>query len=398
LNNCLEKLQQYIFPLGIPLPWRQLIRDRKRFATACAGITAAVVLMMYQLGLYRGFTEKVVFPHSTLAADLVLISRNYDYYYAQQAFPIDRLYQALASSDVQAAMPMYVAQAYWSVPETGITRYVTLYGIELEKNPFTLPEVRQQLQLLRQSDTILYDALSHRDFGQISQQLAQQPQVDVQIEGKRLRVKGLFNMGQTFIGLANAIISDNGFFTLFPNRPRTAINFGLLQLHGGRDPRAVSARLQQLLPGDVRVVTMQEFINMERAYWLKKSPIGIILIAGLLLAVSVGAAIVYQILYTDVNDHIKEYATLKALGVDDAFFSQLIIKQALILLFFSFPGAMLLTSALYGLTRLHAQYPLHVTWQRAVLVFTLAFLMCLLAGAMATRKLKRAEPAEIFYG
>ena len=64
MRAFLEGLRNRIFPLGIPLSWLQLIGERKRFFAAIAGVTFAVTLMMYQMGIYVAIFEKVVYKSS----------------------------------------------------------------------------------------------------------------------------------------------------------------------------------------------------------------------------------------------------------------------------------------------------------------------------------------------
>ena len=45
----------FLGPLGIPLAWRQLVLDKKRFIIALLGVGFAVVLMIAQIGIYSAF-------------------------------------------------------------------------------------------------------------------------------------------------------------------------------------------------------------------------------------------------------------------------------------------------------------------------------------------------------
>jgi putative ABC transport system permease protein len=45
----------------------------------------------------------------------------------------------------------------------------------------------------------------------------------------------------------------------------------------------------------------------------------------------VGTVIVYQILYTDIRDHMKEYATLKAMGYSGRYLFNMVLQEAVIL-------------------------------------------------------------------
>ena len=76
---------------------------------------------------------------------------------------------------------------------------------------------------------------------------------------------------------------------------------------------------------------MEQFIAFERGYWQKSTSIGFIFSLGTIMGFIVGVVIVYQILYTDVSDHIAEYATLKALGFGPGFVAFLILGESVAL-------------------------------------------------------------------
>ena len=57
-KSFLERL----FPLGIPIAWEQLSGDKKRFFVALLGITFAVAMMLFQMGLRNALYKQVVGP------------------------------------------------------------------------------------------------------------------------------------------------------------------------------------------------------------------------------------------------------------------------------------------------------------------------------------------------
>lgn len=57
------------------------------------------------------------------------------------------------------------------------------------------------------------------------------------------------------------------------------------------------------------------------------------------MGILVVLVIVYQVLSTDVADHLREYATFKAMAYSQPFFLGIIIEEAIILAVFGFfPG------------------------------------------------------------
>ena len=75
-------------------------------------------------------------------------------------------------------------------------------------------------------------------------------------------------------------------------------------------------------------------------YQQTRRPTGIIFGFGVLIGVLVGLVIVYQVLSTDVADHLREYATFKAMGYGPGFFLGVVFEEALILGIMGFmPGS-----------------------------------------------------------
>jgi putative ABC transport system permease protein len=110
----------------------------------------------------------------------------------------------------------------------------------------------------------------------------------------------------------------------------------------------------------------------------------------------VGIVVVYQILYTSITQCLPEYATLKAMGYKDGFFFGLIVRQAFLLALLAYVPGILVAHLLYLITRHSTLLPIFMTAQRALFVFGLTVFMCCFSGFIATRKLRDADPAEIF--
>ena len=110
----------------------------------------------------------------------------------------------------------------------------------------------------------------------------------------------------------------------------------------------------------------------------------------------VGAIIVYQILFADVSDHLAEYATLKAMGYPNRYLFGVVFQEAIILSVLGYLPGMLISLGLYRLTADATKLPMQMTLSLGLSVVGLAILMCCVSGAIALRKIRSADPAEIF--
>jgi len=192
------------------------------------------------------------------------------------------------------------------------------------------------------------------------------------------------------------LASDQSFLRLFPRRDPGSISLGLLRLAPGSDANLVAERLRRHLPEDVKVLTAAGYVAFEEGYWRTASPIGVIFGLGTAMAFVVGMVIVYQVLSTDVNAHLAEYATFKAMGFRNRYLLLVIFEQALVLASLGFLPGLILPLGIYVMASRATALPIFMTSSRALFVFMLTVVMCLASGAIATRRLQAADPAELF--
>ena len=110
----------------------------------------------------------------------------------------------------------------------------------------------------------------------------------------------------------------------------------------------------------------------------------------------VGGIIVYQILFSDVQDHLKEYATLKAMGYTHGYLVGVVLQEATLLAIFGFLPGVAVAVAVYSQAGAATHLPMEMTLPRAAMVLGLTVLMCGVSGVIALRKLRAADPAEVF--
>ncbi|NKB18868.1 MAG: ABC transporter, partial [Pseudanabaena sp. CRU_2_10] len=128
-----------------------------------------------------------------------------------------------------------------------------------------------------------------------------------------------FKLSPTFGINAYLVTSDVNFLRMANFRQPGLIDVGVIKLQPGADVSKVLAEIRSRLPNDVKVMTKAEHAKAEVAFWNASTPVGYTFDLGVVIAFIVGAIIVYQILYSDVTDHLPEYATLKAMGFRDRY-------------------------------------------------------------------------------
>lgn len=216
------------------------------------------------------------------------------------------------------------------------------------------------------------------------------------MQNRRIRVGEIFELGSSFIAEGNIITSDLNFLRLFKERSRGLVDVGVIKLKPGANTEAAIETLRNYLPKDIRVLSKQEFIDFEKDYWASSTPIGYIFTLGTIIGFTVGTVIVYQILYSEVSDHLSEYATLKAMGYSQTYLLLVIFQESLILATLGYMPGFISAVCLYSVAKSATFLPIAMTMSRAVLLLFLTILMCFISGAIAIRRLRAADPADIF--
>ena len=356
----------------------------------------ACVLVFMQLGFRSALFDSATALLQSMRADVFLMHPLTTASFKPETFPRARASQALALPEVRAAVPVYLAQASWRNPETGIRRAVQLIGFDTEAGVMDFPGLAPLVDALKRPDTVAFDRRSRPEFGDMAKLLAERGPFEVQIGNRMMHVAGLVDIGPSFGADGNVVLSEVNFRRLVKERLVSAVDLVAIKLRPGTDIEAAKRRLAELLPRDVIVLSQAELVAWERRYWEEATPIGFIFAFGSLMGLVVGMVIVYQILFSDIASHLREYATLKAMGYSNWYLGRAVLSAALILAVLGFLPGLALSAVLYDVVGEGTFLPLDMDAERAAGVFGMIFAMCGSAGLLAMRKLRDANPADMF--
>ncbi|MBU8542614.1 MULTISPECIES: ABC transporter permease DevC [Roseomonadaceae] len=382
--------------LAVRLAWRQLWSEKARLASAIAGVMFACVLVFMQLGFRAALFDSATALIAAMRGDLFLMHPLTTASFRSEPLPRVRAWQVLALPEVERTVPIYLAQATWRNPETGTRRAIQLVGVDTDAGVVDFPGLEPLLDRLKRADTMAFDQRSRPEFGPVAQMLAERGPFEVQVGNRDMEVVGLIEIGPSFGADGNIVLSDVNFRRVVKERQLSSIDLVAIRLRPGADVLAAQARLRALLPPDVMVLTQAELTAHERSYWEDTTPIGFIFSFGSLMGLVVGMVIVYQILFSDIAGHLKEYATLKAMGYSNFYLAQVVLGAALILAVAGFIPGFVVSALLYDVIGSATFLPLSMDVPRATTVFLMIFTMCGVAGLLAMRKLRDANPADMF--
>ncbi|MEX2188752.1 MAG: ABC transporter permease DevC [Pirellulales bacterium] len=380
------------------LAWHNLAHNKSRTATVAAGITFAVVLIFMQLGFFGSIETTATAIYQSLDFDIAIRSRKYLHLCDGDSFSRTRLDQAAAVPGVERVQPFHAALTVWRHPQSGSSRGILAMGIDPNAPAFRAPEIRRQSALLAHPQKALIDRATRAEFGPRDGKQFGDGDIGMTTEvGMReIRLAGHFAIGTGLAADGAVLLGEGGFRRVFPDRPAGDVTLGLVKLAAGADPDEVVAHLNNTLPQDVEALTRQDVLAFERHRWVTATSIGVIFQVGVVVAMLVGLAIVYQVLSSDISAHIAEYATLKAMGYTNGYLAGVVMRQAAAMAVLGFVPGWALSEVLYRLTSQVTNLPIEMNLGRTAVVFALAVSMCIGAGVLALRHAYRADPAELF--
>jgi len=381
-----------------PLAWLNLVHSKLRTAAAVAGVTFAVVLIFMQLGFLGSVEQTASLIYDTLDFDLLIRSSRYLNMADTQTLPQSRLHQAASVPGVKTVNALHLGLNQWRNPHNGTKRRILALGIAPGENVFSVEEIRRKSALLAAPEFVLIDRQSRHEFGPCRGKKFSDADVGTETEvgNRRVRIVGHFSLGAGFAADGAMLLSDRGFRRIQPLPSETDVSLGLVKLQPGVGTRAAAAALRDALPGDVEILTRPEAIAFERDIWVNDMSIGIIFQLGVIVALVVGTAIVYQVLSSDVTNHMAEYATLKAMGYGGGYLGGVVLRQAVALALLGFLPGLALSEVLYRITSRVANIPIEMNLWRIVFVLVLSVAMCMISGLGALRKVGSSDPADLF--
>lgn len=384
-----------------PLAWKNLTHQPRRLVVAASGVAFAVILIFMELGFLSALLESTVQVLRRLKGDIVLVSRAQYALVAGERFDIRRLYAAKEVVGVAAASPVYIESTAALLRARNQRGYpIRVLAVHEDDPPLDIAEFASHRQLLNQDATALADVTSRRKYGFPR---AEQPLAGYrgELNGKELRLVGQFHLGVDFATDGNLLMTAANFARFFPRRagggnPLDVVDLGVVRLESGAGADQVLAALRRALPDDVQALTKQQMITREKYFWRTNAPLGYIFMVGAAMGFVVGVVICYQIVYADIADHLREFATLKAIGYGRGYFLGLILRQCLYLAVLGFLPGLVISYVSYRILAVVTGLTMDLTPGLALGVLATTAAMCVLSGFFAVTKLFAADPADLF--
>lgn len=216
------------------------------------------------------------------------------------------------------------------------------------------------------------------------------------VMARRAKVVGIFRASQTFQTLP-VVFTRASQATLFVPPYRRLIPFVLAKTQPGEAPEEVARRISERT--GLQALTSAGFVNLTMRYYLGHTGIAMNFGTMTLLGFLVGCAIAGQTFYLFTVENLKQFGTLKAMGITDRALVGMILLQALVVGSIGY-GLGVGLATIYGIIALRA-WPMmsfFLPWRVLALCGCAVLIIVLLSSLLSIRRVLVLEPSAVFQG
>lgn len=375
--------------LVFTLAWRNLFQDRLRFVASLVGIVLSVVLVTVQIGLYFGFGRMITTMIDHAPADLWIAAKGVRSFEDLSLLSAG-LQSHLAGIDgIAEAAPVVVGFSAWMNPD-GTMSPVLVVGSDYSVGG------------LPPWNVVAGSASSMATPGTVAIDRAYYSRLGVKDVGESAQIRGVpATVGAITEGIRSFtttpyVFSDLDTARSYIGLPATFISFFLVRVTSGAAIEMVRQNIISNLSNiaKVQVLTPDQFRDKSRSFWLFDTGAGAALVAGAVLSIIVGTAIVVLTLYSSTKDHLYEFATLRAMGATNDYIYKVIVYQALLNAVIGFAIAAVIGASLMHYT---AATALQIVIPPALMlqIFLLTIAMCIFSAIAAILRVIRIDPVVV---
>jgi len=374
--------------LILTLASRNLFHDRVRLIATVVGIVFSIVLVTVQLGVFVSFDRMITMMIDHAHADFWIVPAETKNFEGSSLLAGRERFQALSVSGVTEVVPVVVGYASWRKPNGGAATPVFLVGTPTASTglqPWNL--VEGSLGDLSMPDAVAIDKSYFEQLG------VARTGGNAEINNQKARVVAFTKGIRSFTTTPNVFTSlerARAYLGVAPNKA----NYFMVRVAPDADAGAVRSRIAAGLV-DAEVLSSDEFRRRSRSFWLSDTGAGAALLGSAILGIIVGTVIVAQTLYSSTKDHLKEFATLRAIGSSRRYILTVILAQALLSAVIGFSVAASIGLALVKATT-DAALPIVMTPELTFGLFLLTVVMCSIAAISAIRVVTRIDPVKVF--
>ena len=364
----------------VPVAWRQLVAEPAKLVVSVVAVAAAVALVLLLGGLRQGMGEQVTLYLDRQPPVLVGQEGARDFLSQTSILPEALDEDVERVPGVAEAIPISQQYAMLRLHERRILTLLIGYDPGRSGGPWNVASGRAP----RASGEVVLDRVlaSEHGLGVGS---------TLEYRGERLLVVGLSSGTSGF--MTPLAFATRTTVNALNRQPGTA-NFFFVRLDPGVAPEIVAGRIDRAVPG-VSALTRREVAANDRRLFV--DPFSGPLLAMVAIAFAVAILVIGLAVYSSTAERSREYATLKALGLQRrALFRLVGTQSAGLALAGTALGIILAFGAARGVSALAPKYLIAISPGSVAAIAASALAMAIFAALVPARLVARLDPASAF--
>jgi putative ABC transport system permease protein len=371
---------------------KMLTGDRSKYLAIIFGVAFASLLITEQsatcCGVMLRTTGRI---RDTHGADLWVMNSGVRYIDDVKAISDNDVYRVRGVPGVAWAVNLYKGQGQAQLAD-GTFQTVTLLGVDnasLAGAPTDL--IVGKVGDLQRPDAILVDEAGFR-YMWPGEPLSTRKVLEM--NDRRAVVVGVYRASQPFM-TQPIIYTRFSNATLFVPPYRRLNPFVLARAEPGESPEVVARRIEAHT--GLKAMSKNDFTRLTMTYYLKRTGIPINFGTTVLLGFLVGCAIAGQTFYLFTVENLKQFGTLKAMGLSDRRLVGMILVQSLVVGAIGY-GIGVGLATLFGMLaeRVLPLLAFYLPWQVLVLTGLAVIVIALVSSVLSIHRVLVLEPAAVF--
>jgi putative ABC transport system permease protein len=380
---------------------KMLTGDRAKYFGLVFGVTFAALLMSQQLSIFVGIMKRTGSQILGVRdADIWVMDNKVRYIDEVPGMPDTELQRVRGVPGVQWAERLYKGQARVRLP-SGDFRTVILFGVD----DATLVGAPQEMIAgrvgdLRQPDAVIIDRAGYEYMW---------PEDVPSLKAKGYQLGKVFEMNDHRCILVGVCKASAPFVTMpvmytaysqttwYVPRERDTMSFVLVKAGPGLDLHQVCRNIEERTGR--MALTTDQFFWKTIGYFMSSTGIPVNFGITIFLGFFVGVAIAGQTFYLFTVENLKQFGSLKAMGLSNGRIVGMILLQALVVGLIGYALGVGLTAIYFFATNQLTQLAgLNMIWEIMAGTGAAVLLIVVLASLVSIRKVLILEPAVVFRG
>ena len=371
------------------LATRLAFHNRARLLVTLFGVVFSAYLTLAETALYIGMMENAtsIIRHS--GADLWVASKGVQNFDFAKPFPDERLKLVQGRAELSWAKPISLSWGFLKLPD-GAQELVEIIGYDPAApvgGPWDMASGAPGD--VGGGENMIVDESAAQRLGELRLGSLWE------LNDRSIKLVGLSRSAKTFTTAPIVFTSYVLAQDMTPDVSRqAAAAYIAIKLRNPADGERVAKALRHDLP-DNEILTTSAFVERTILYWTVQTGMGAAFCLTAVLGLVVGAGTIGQTVFANTMEHLREFATLKAMGATARDLNTIILAQAAIDASLGFwiatPLALLSKAPLEktGVT-------LAVDLKLIAALFCVTLAIALAAAYFSIRRVQNLDPATVF--